>query len=209
MELVMKKNNKLLFLVFLSFISFQTSAKILILDEFQLESEIKKKENILHHEKNKKLTTNSGKQDADDGIIHYSGDEILLLQKENIIELKGNVFVKKGLITISSEKSVIFFSKDKEPEKVETKGNVHISKEGNENTAKLEAFSDIAIFYPKEKKISFIGNAIIKRSSDTLEGDILHYNIETEEMSGKQIKGFLTSLEKTKQKESAPNARSD
>ena len=198
MELVMKKNNKLFLLLLLSLISFQTSGKILILDEFQLESEIKKKEKILHDKKNKQPTADSEEQDVDDETIHYSGDEILVLQKENIIELKGNVLVKKGLLTISSEKSVIFFSKNKEPEKVEIKGNVRISKEKNKNTAKLEAFSDIAIFYPKEKKISLIGNAIIKRSNDTLEGDILHYNIETEEMSGKQIKGFLTSLGKTK-----------
>jgi|GEM_PF-6448622 len=204
----MKKNKKFILFVSLFIFSYKTLAKILIPDELQLESEIKTKEKILHAKKNKD-STNDIKHNNGDGIIHYSGDEILMLQKENTLELKGNVFIQRDLITISSEKGVIFFSKNNEPEKIELKGTVHISKKEIQKKSQLDAFSNIAIFYPKEKKISLLGNAIIKRLNDTLEGDILHYNIETEEMSGKQIKGFLSSLEKTKEKKGIPNARSD
>ena len=100
MELVMKKNNKLFLLLLLSLISFQTSGKILVLDEFQLESEIKKKEKILHDKKNKQPTADSGEQDADDETIHYSGDEILVLQKDDIKINKLVEMMKRYVIRI-------------------------------------------------------------------------------------------------------------
>lgn len=194
MELAMKSKKKILLLLFL--LSNQSLfSKILTLEEIKLESESQEKK-----EKLEKIKKEEPSRKKEEDLIYYRGDELKVLQKKNILHLTGNVFVEKGLMSLSSEKAVIFFSKSREAEKVEATGKVHIIKRKDKETDRVDAFSDKAIYFPQEKKITLIGNAIVKRPYDTIEGDILHYNIETEEMSGKHIKGFLSSLEKKQEK---------
>jgi len=78
----------------------------------------------------------------------------------------GSVVAQKGDTILKGDKLIVYFDKtDRFVEKVEVIGNVRVFRQSGEGSCqKLE-------YYPSEEKIVLIGDARLKRDSNTVMGD--------------------------------------
>ncbi len=112
--------------------------------------------------------------------VVIEADKLTYLKKKNEAIYTGNVVVKKGDFTLFADKMYVFFkqnSKDKKSkiDKIIAIGNVHFTKGVYKGKAeKLE-------YYEDKKIIKLIGNAVLEKEGNIIEGDVIVYNLFTEE----------------------------
>lgn len=128
--------------------------------------------------------------------LYFRGDDFVSFFKKNISRLEGNVFVKDGDFSLRSDNAIIYSDENKKTQKIEAFGNVFILRKKSKNLERIEGYSKKAFYYPPSKKLTLLDDAKIIRNKETLEGDIMHYNLETEELSGKRVNGYFVSNKK-------------
>ena len=109
-----------------------------------------------------------------------------------IFVLKGNVVVIQETLTITSEEMEIFTAdKLTKPKKILAKRNVHAVKIANpEGTDKVQAWGDEMEYNLETGKMLLKNAARITRGPNcTILGDILEYDLNLGNVSGRNIRG--------------------
>ncbi|WP_164885294.1 LptA/OstA family protein [Geovibrio thiophilus] len=107
------------------------------------------------------------------GPIHIEMDNMTVLKDKNI--LRGNVFVKRGVLEARSEELDVYLKGSKDVEKLIFKGNVRINKED------MRAISDRAEFYVTEDRAVLSGSVRVWQGINYLEGETVTINNKTGE----------------------------
>ena len=193
-----KYNNLLLLFLYLSlfFLSRNISSKIKTRKEPDILLENQKK--VL--EKNLKenaLKKNQSEEEGQTG-VYFKSESMQTSLKENYHLFKGNVLIKHQNILLETPKAKVFLNKKREITKIETTNPTHFLKKQTKDSEIVESFSKESFYYPIEKKITLIGKVKITREKDIIEGDIIHYNILNEELTGTKVSGFLSSINQKK-----------
>jgi len=122
-------------------------------------------------------------------------DELIYLQKENKAIYIGHVVVKRGDLTIYSNKLEVYLNDEGDVEKIIAIGNVRIYKAPDR-----EGRADKAIYSKKDDTIMLIGNALLKQGKNVVEGAKIIYHITKEitEVKGAKKRRVKTIIFETK-----------
>ena len=126
--------------------------------------------------------------------VYFRGDSLKVDFQKKVNHLKGNVFIQDESFSMKSEEAFLFYretQKGREIERIEAFGNVYILKNKDENSEKIEAYSQKAYYYPALDKLSLYKQAKIIRMEDAIEGREMHYNLKTEELLGESVNGYV------------------
>ncbi len=105
--------------------------------------------------------------------IQIKSDSLKYLGAENKSVFKGNVVVERDNMTIHADNMTVFFSEEREVNRILADGNVKITDED------MYSMSDKAEMFMQENVIKLIRNVKIWQGENYLEGDeVIIYNNE-------------------------------
>jgi lipopolysaccharide export system protein LptA len=122
--------------------------------------------------------------------VDYAADRIELQDKQDRVVLSGNVDVRQGDLRLRASRTVVNFSDTGQLrlQRITASGGVVVTR-GNE-----VATGDTAIYDFNQRIITMVGNASLKRGSDTLRGGRFVIDLESgvSSASGGRVSGTFS-----------------
>jgi lipopolysaccharide export system protein LptA len=110
-----------------------------------------------------------------DAPVNYAADHIQLLDKENRVLLSGNVDITQDDLRVRAARSTVAYTNDggMKIQRLDATGGVEVSR--GDQTAR----GDVATYDFNRRIITMVGNVVLHRSSDTLNGARLVIDLTT------------------------------
>lgn len=101
-----------------------------------------------------------------DAPVNYAADHILLLDKEHRVMLSGNVDISQDTLRMRAARATVAYTNDGEIkiQRLDASGEVLVTRE-NES-----ARGDVAVYDFNRRIITLVGNVVLRRGSDVLNG---------------------------------------
>ncbi|MBH0111555.1 LptA/OstA family protein [Novosphingobium sp. YJ-S2-02] len=98
--------------------------------------------------------------------VDYAADRIELQEKQNRVVLTGNVDIKQSDLRLTAARTIVNFTNASslQLQRITASGGVRVTR------ANEVATGDVAIYDFNKRIITMVGNASLKRGSDTLRG---------------------------------------
>ena len=106
-------------------------------------------------------------EDLNNNFIYITSNELIVTDNPLVSEFRGNVYVRDIEKQIWSEKIILEYDADNKIKLITAIGNVKIIQ------AKEEATGEFALYEPQLDKIKMIGNVLLRKEGNTLNGDEL------------------------------------
>lgn len=129
---------------------------------------------------------------AADEKIRFRSQGMRGLRSDGVIELLREVVVTQADTRIDADYVKAFFHPETSKAiKIEATGNVIITKAASDESPRLVATSDKAIYYNRERLVELNGNAHLWRGESLMRGDTMTYNIDTGLIEGDRVEGVV------------------
>ena len=113
----------------------------------------------------------------DDWTVITCDGNLFMDYRDQRVTFFNNVLVKNPRGSLRADRLIIFFSPDgKKVERAEGVGNIHIRME--EKTGRSEK----VIYYPEEKKVVLVGNAVVTIGINSVRGGQITFYLDKKEM---------------------------
>ena len=123
--------------------------------------------------------------------LDFSADTVTYTPRQDVVELVGNVDVKRGEVTLRSAKLMIAMVNGTAKTLTATGGASLTRPATNGGTETVKG--DSAVYTPDNATVVFSGNVTLTRGSNVLRGSKLVYDVESGRASltggGTQVKG--------------------
>lgn len=122
--------------------------------------------------------------------VDYAADRIELQEKQNRVVLTGNVNIKQADLNLTAARTIVNFTNASslQLQRITASGGVRVTR------ASEVATGDVAIYDFNKRIITMVGNASLKRGTDTLRGGrfVIDLNTGVSAASGGRVSGTFS-----------------
>lgn len=127
-------------------------------------------------------TAQAGRNDTDEP-IRINARSVEANEKTGVAVYRGNVFVEQGRLSIKAER-VEIRAQDNKTELIQATGKpVKLQQQPDATTEEIQGEANRVDYRVSTRKLDMIGEVSLRRGNDLFTGSVLHYDLDTKNLS--------------------------